>query len=79
MTKAELLANPTSCFNKCGADEPVFVLCGHDPIAPDMVDEWAYRASLRGVPQAKTSDAAVDAAEMRAWQTTYPDRVKLPD
>jgi len=79
MTKQELLDDPNSCLNRSTDDEPVFLLCGRDVLAPDLVDEWAYRASCRGVRQAKTTDASVDAAAMRKWQTDHPDRVKVPD
>ena len=77
MTKAELIADPNSCLNRSADDEPVFLLCGRDKFAPEIIDEWAFRASLRGSPIEKTTTAARDAEAMRAWQEVHGS--KIPD
>lgn len=33
--------SPGSCLLACEADEPVFVLCGRDPLALQFVEMWA--------------------------------------
>lgn len=35
------LCSPNSCINSAEADEPVFVLRAHDPVASDTVRGWA--------------------------------------
>lgn len=41
MIKKDEIAIPTSCLNKAGAEEPVFVLRAHDKSAPSVVRAWA--------------------------------------
>ena len=33
------------CYEAAEDDEPIFVLRANDPLAPDIVDEWAKRYS----------------------------------
>lgn len=42
-TKRENILNPASCWNRAAPDEPVFVLRANDPLAPQIVREWAKR------------------------------------
>jgi len=39
--KRNELANPNSCLNKAADDEPLFVFRANDPLAPQLVREWA--------------------------------------
>lgn len=54
MTKAEMLADPNSCWNRAKDDEPVFVLLGRDPEAPGTVDYWSRKRRER---KGKAADA----------------------
>lgn len=60
-------------------DEPVFVLCARDAVAPSVVREWASRAMARGAPPSKTVPAIVIAENMEKWQSEHPELVKVPD
>lgn len=40
-TKAEVLADPNSVWNKTADDEPVFVMVARDPFAYQMIRRWA--------------------------------------
>ena len=77
MIKRDELANPNSCINKAGDDEPVFVLRAHDPAAPEIVREWADAYASRkeekgGVmtdeQRAKYREAIELAQKMETWQ-----------
>lgn len=69
MTKAEALSTPTSCLNKAGFDEPVFVLRAKDPLAPAVVEVWASMAEAAEMHEAeKISMARTEADEMREWR-----------
>lgn len=76
MIKRDELEQPTSCINKSKPDEPVFVLCGRDPIAPDIVLMWAKSAEFLGAhsPE-KIAEARSLAQAMRDWKLENP---KLP-
>lgn len=39
---------PTSCWNKAGEDEMVFVMLGHDVAAPDGIRAWAEARVRKG-------------------------------
>lgn len=54
MTKAEMLADPNSCWNKAKDDEPVFILLGRDPEGPETVDYWSRKRRER---KGKAADA----------------------
>jgi len=47
-------------------DLPYFLLLASDPLAADLVNEWAFRAKLAGVNKAKVAEAercAIDMAD----------------
>lgn len=60
-------------------DEPVFVLCGRDALAPSIIREWASQAAARGAAHSKTASALVIAEKFEQWQEEHPDLVKVPD
>ncbi|MDB4942987.1 MAG: hypothetical protein JWP97_2521 [Labilithrix sp.] len=57
------------CYANAHPDEPMFVLLGRDPMAADLVDEWARLRELRDGPSAKVQEARTCARAMRAWAT----------
>lgn len=74
-TKAEILADPNSAFNRAADDEPLFVLRAHDLAAPLAVRDWLdlrqkmIRHGVRPVsdyPEIQT--AAEVAAAMHDWK-----------
>jgi hypothetical protein len=77
-SKAEEQKAPDSAWNRTRPGEPVFVLCGRDQLAPEIVDEWAKRAELAGVVAAKVERARALANTMRDWQREIGPS-KLPD
>lgn len=56
-----------SCYDKAAEDEPLFVLRAQDPLAAEIVREWARRAAARGVPEKKYTEAWQVAADMDQW------------
>jgi hypothetical protein len=60
-------------------DEPVFVLCGRDQLAPGVIREWASQARARGTAPMKVAGALIIAESMERWQEEHPDLVKVPD
>lgn len=56
------------CFLNAHPDEPMFVLLARDPLAADLVEEWARRREQSRGPSAKVEEARVCAATMREWQ-----------
>lgn len=67
------------CLSKTAIDEPVFVLRAQDKLAPDLIDSWARRIeAIRGRSK-KTIEALELAQDMKDWQRTHPDKVKIPD
>jgi hypothetical protein len=63
-----------SCYDKSAPDEPLFVLCARDPVAPYAVEEWARKAQEAGVRQEKIDEAKAVAQQMRKYPTK-----KIPD
>jgi len=69
--------------------EPVFLVVGHDLLAPYSVQQYAVgcriAATAQSDPEAaerlrqKAFDAERVAAQMIAWQASYPEKTKLPD
>lgn len=51
MIKKDEIANPTSCLNKAGNDEPIFVLRAQDVFAADTILAWADRYRRTHAPQ----------------------------
>ena len=60
-------------------DEPVFILCGRDALAPSTIREWASQARARGTAPMKVAGALLIAENMERWQEEHPDLVKVPD
>jgi hypothetical protein len=70
MTKAEVFAR----LKKLPDDEPVFLLEGHDRLAPGVVRYWAGAARAKGARERKVIEAleCADAME-RTPKRKYPD------
>lgn len=66
------------CYDKAAPDEPIFVLRGVDPSAPEAVRAWARQAQLDGHRPEKVEGALQDADDIEHWQQANPDRVKVP-
>lgn len=79
MKKADEIANPDSCLNKAGDDEPIFVLRGQDRAAPGAIRQWAERAKRMGCPTEKWQEAMDCAMAFEEWGRFNEDRVKCPD
>jgi hypothetical protein len=77
MTKGEELTRADSTMNKTAWDEPVFILCGRDVLAPEAAEKWADLAEGNGVPPAKVAAARAWARQAAAWQVARGSR--LPD
>lgn len=76
MIKSRELTYPASCLNRAKADEPLFVLRANDPLAPDLVRDWAYNYDKEGMTaaqQKKYRDALAIAKEMELWKKANPD------
>ena len=58
-------------------DEPVFLLRASDKFAPDVVEEWARRASMEGADQNIVEAALGQAIRMREYQQYHGS--KIPD
>ena len=63
------------CYENALPDEPMFILLGRDPFAPDLIEEWAVRRMrditlgvrpLSDLPM--VDEAQKCAAHMRAWR-----------
>ena len=78
-TKRVEMENPTSCFNKAGIDEPIFVLRASDRAAPGTIRAWAERAKKMGCPTAKWQEAMDCAMAFEEWGRFNEDKVKVPD
>lgn len=71
-TKEENFVDPQSCLNRAEADEPIFVLRAHDPLAPSIIRDWArLRRYARGPRDASAADAEDIALEMERWRKTH--------
>lgn len=68
--------NDSNCLKNSQDDEPLFVLCARDPLAPALVREWAARAGAQGVREEKTVGARQIAEEMDRWREEHPDIAK---
>lgn len=66
MLKHLELSTPTSCLNKAGDDEPIFVLRAKDPIAAYVVALWAELAP-RHHSKEKAEQALAEALIMDTW------------
>lgn len=50
------------------SDEPTFLLCASDPLAPMLVRTWARHAANTGVDESKWRAALALADRMDVWQ-----------
>lgn len=69
-TKAELIADPNSCWNQAADDAPVFVMIPTDSTAPETIRSWAgrlVRTSLASSSAAKAMDALEVAEHFEKW------------
>lgn len=57
------------CYLNAHPDEPMFILLGRDPIAADLVEEWARRREAQRGPSPKVEEARACARAMREWAT----------
>lgn len=60
------------CYANAHPDEPMFILLGRDPYAPDLVEAWADRREAERGPSTKVDEARACAEAMRRWQATTP-------
>jgi hypothetical protein len=77
-TKAEELANPHSCINKAKQNEPIFVLCGSDSLAPEVIRYWASllaNQSRTEASNAKLNRALGDAGEFERYAAEHGSHV----
>lgn len=73
MIKAEEVARPTSCLNKAGEDEMLFVLRAQDESAPRAIMQW-ITTNFETCSEDKLKEAFNCALRMRR----HPNR-KMPD
>ena len=63
------------CYAKAAPDEPLFVLLARDPLAPTLVEQWAYqRMQTAGPDDPKIEEAFECAAAMRRYFATLPPK-----
>jgi hypothetical protein len=68
-TKREVLADPNSCLNKAGDDEPIFVLRAKDIVAPATVRFWHDLAAEHNAHEpAKRRQAWLESYDMDTWR-----------
>jgi len=60
-------------ITKIPADEPVFLLRGTDPFAPDLVREWAHRNRLF-LSTEKMNSVCEHADKMEEYNNKFIDR-----
>lgn len=60
------------CYAKAEPDEPMFILLGRDPLAADLVREWARRRVETRGPSEKVDQAIECAEQMDRWRTPVP-------
>lgn len=60
---------PNDCFYRAALGEPRFTLIGRDPMAPSLIESWAYARQNTGVEKdkAKAVEAMEIAGRMREW------------
>lgn len=77
MIKRDELRSPASCLNKAQADEPIFVLRGHDPLAPQVIRLWAAMAG--GLhEETQIIEALSFADDMETWRNELEKPVLSP-
>ena len=74
MNKMQNLSNRTSCLNKAGAEEPLFILRAKDPQAPMAIRHWVTMSSLTQQTY-KLQEALQLADRMDAWRVAnFPEK-----
>lgn len=61
------------CYENAEPDEPMFILLGRDPQAPDLVERWAIKREMMGERTDKVREALDCAKAMREF---YKNRAK---
>lgn len=87
MLKREEIETPTSCLNKSQDDEPIFVLCARDKLAPEVIRKWACMLIVAATATKdrvlanrqhhKAAEAFELAGRMEGWQAR--NHAKVPD
>lgn len=79
MSTKEEENKPGGCYYKAEPDEPMFVLLARDPLAPNLVEQWAFlRATAIGRREPPASDldkveeALLLVEKMRLWKKKHP-------
>ena len=62
---------------KIPEDEPVFMLRGQDPFAPELLLTWAMKLRISGGDPGMARDAESHAQRMIEWQKSH--KIKTPD
>jgi len=61
------------------AGEPIFVLRGHDRVAPRAIVAWGQFVSSASATGLAAEHASHENDKMLAWQEAHPELVKMPD
>lgn len=76
---------PNDCYARALPDEPMFTLLARDPMAPDLIDDWADRrvfdiqCGRRSIDDAAmVAEARQCAVAMREWRTANDGKWRLP-
>ena len=64
------------CYAKAHPDEPMFVLLARDPLAPELVRQWAFRRWHEGKDLPKAVEALNCANAMDNWRLANPPEPK---
>lgn len=82
-TKAEVIADPGSVWNKTADDEPVFVMVARDPFAYNMIRRWAnlYYDQKRFGRSADFPDQKVpaDDAQMQRVKAKFDEAIAVAE
>jgi len=70
--------NPSryDCYAKAEPDEPIFVLLARDPLAPDLIRQWAEQRFEEGEDRDKVDEAFACANEMVQWRLDNRHKMK---
>jgi hypothetical protein len=60
------------CYAKAALDEPMFILLGRDPDAPELIRRWAELRRQRGEDVVKIAEALLCASECESFRKTLP-------
>lgn len=64
---------------KIPEDEPVFLIRGQDPLAPEAVRDYARRALYHGAKLDLVEACEGQAVAMEQYQVDHPESVHTPD